>query len=83
MHLKYLIKIITCAYRVNKHHLVNFIIALTESSLVSLRALIASVFEHLVYSITILMLSGVSPSSETSSPATYSAFSVATDCTCS
>jgi hypothetical protein len=52
-------------------HLVNFMMALTESSLVSLRALIASAFEHFVYYITILMLSGVSPYSETYSPATY------------
>jgi hypothetical protein len=48
--------------------------ALTESSLVSLKAFIASVFEHFVYSITILMLSGESPSSEIYSPATSSTF---------
>ena len=35
--------------------------ALTESSPVSLKALIASAFEHLVYYITILILSGLIP----------------------
>jgi hypothetical protein len=48
--------------------------ALTESSLVSLRALMASVLVHFVYYMTILMLSAESPYSETYSPA-YSTFS--------
>lgn len=53
---------------------VNFIIALTESSPVYLKALIACVFVHFVYYITILMLSGLSPSSDTSSFVASSAF---------
>lgn len=42
-------------------------IALTESSPVSLKTFIAYAFEHLVYYITILMLSGFNPSYDTSS----------------
>lgn len=57
--------------------------ALTESSFVSLKALIASAFEHFVYYITILMLSGVSPSSDNYSVEAYWACSVVVCGTCS
>lgn len=57
------------------NHLVSFIIALTESSPVSLRALIASARVHLVYSMTILMLSGVKPSSLRSASSAFGAYS--------
>jgi hypothetical protein len=58
------------------NHLVSFMIALTESSPVSLRALIASARVHLVYSITILMLSGVKPASSRSASSAFGAYSV-------
>ncbi len=47
-------------------------IALTESLLVSRKRRIASAFEHLPYSMTILMFSGDRPSSESYSAAGYS-----------
>ena len=59
------------------NHLVSFMIALTESSPVSLSALIASARVHLVYSMTILMLSGVKPSSLRSASSALGAYSVA------
>ena len=46
--------------------------ALTESSSVSLNALIASVLEHFVYYMTIFMLSGLIPYSFKSSACSYS-----------
>jgi hypothetical protein len=49
--------------------------ALTESSPVSFKTLMASALEHLVYYMTILMLSGLSPSPDSSS--VYSTCSVA------
>lgn len=45
----------------------SFIIALTESLFVYLSNRIASALEHLPYSITILIFSGESPSSDKSS----------------
>ena len=51
------------------YHFVSFMMALTESSSVSLKALMASAFEHFVYSITILILSALIPSSFKSSVA--------------
>jgi hypothetical protein len=51
----------------------NFIIALTESLFVSLNNLIASALLHFPYSITILIFSGLSPSSDRLSAADYSA----------
>ena len=50
----------------------SFMIALTESLLVSRSNLMASAFEHLPYSMTILMFSGLNPSSERSSAEGYS-----------
>lgn len=47
-------------------------IALTESLLVSRSKRMASAFEHLPYSITILMFSGLNPSSDKSSAEVYS-----------
>ncbi len=56
------------------YHFVSFIIALTESSPVSLKALIASALEHFVYYITIFILSGLIPSSFKSSACYSSCF---------
>ena len=50
----------------------SFIIALTESLLVYLSNLIAYAFEHLPYSITILIFSGERPYSDKSSADGYS-----------
>jgi hypothetical protein len=60
--------VIETSYVIN--HLVSFMMALTESSPVSLSTLTASALVQLVYSTTILMLSGVRPLSSSSSVAT-------------